>query len=257
MGARHVATGHYARVVKDDTGSAFLAEGRDPAKDQSYFLYAASESQLQRLLFPLGESLKVDVRAEAQLRELPGATKGESQELCFVGDGRNAYASFIEARAPERIRPGTVVDPEGHVAATHAGVHRFTVGQRKGIGVARSMPVYVTRIDAVSGEVQLGHAEALECTGAELVDVVWREAIDLPRRVRVCVRYRHSGAWADLARGAGGATANAGIVATFEAPVRAVTRGQIAVFYDGDRVLGGGRIARALLREDGVLSSSS
>jgi tRNA-specific 2-thiouridylase len=250
LGASHVATGHYARVVRDAAGTAFLAEGRDPTKDQSYFLYAASDDQIERLLFPVGESLKVDVRAEAQLRGLPGATKGESQELCFVGEGRAAYASFIEARAGERIRAGTIIDPEGRAAAPHGGVHRFTVGQRKGLGIARGTPVYVTRIDASSGEVQLGNAEALACIGAELDDVVMRPTVRLPRRARVRVRYRHGGALSELKRGASSTTENGEIVAIFDEPVRAVTRGQIAVFYDGDRVLGGGRITRAIRRED-------
>ncbi len=249
LGASHVATGHYARVVRDAAGTAFLAEGRDPTKDQSYFLYAAGESQIERLLFPVGESLKVDVQAEATLRKLPGATKGESQELCFVGEGRAAYASFIEARATGRIRPGTLIDPEGHVAATHGGVHRFTVGQRKGLRLARGTPVYVTHIDAASGEVRLGRAEDLECSGAELDDVTMREGITLPRHARVRIRYRHVGARAELTRGPGGAS-SAGLVAMFDEPVRAVTRGQIAVFYEGDRVLGGGRITRAMPRED-------
>jgi tRNA-specific 2-thiouridylase len=255
LGASHVATGHYARVVRDAEGTAFLAEGRDPTKDQSYFLYAASAGQIERLLFPVGESLKVEVRAEALLRKLPGATKGESQELCFVGEGRGAYASFVEARAGGRVRPGAIVDPEGRVAAVHGGVHRFTVGQRKGVGVARGTPVFVTRIDAASGEVHLGPAEALECTGAELDDVVMRETALLPRRARVRVRYRHGGAWAELTRDSGDTTTP--IVATFDEPVRAVTRGQIAVFYDGDRVLGGGRIARPFPSPASLLPSDA
>jgi tRNA-specific 2-thiouridylase len=136
------------------------------------------------------------------------------------------------------------------VAAAHAGVHRFTVGQRKGIGVARGAPLYVTRIDADSGKVHLGHAEALECTGAELDDVAMREGVELPRRARVRVRYRHGGAWAELARGTGDKASAAEIVATFDDPVRAVTRGQIAVFYDGERVLGGGRIRRSIAQKE-------
>ncbi len=250
LGALHVATGHYARVVRDSAGAAFLAEGRDPSKDQSYFLYAATEAQIERLLFPVGDSSKVDVRAEAQVRGLPGATKGESQELCFVGDGRMAYASFIEARAAARVRAGAVVDPEGRIAGTHGGVHRFTVGQRKGLGIARGAPVYVTRIDAASGDVHLGPAEDLECTRAELDHVILREVVALPRRARVRVRYRHAGAWAELERG--NLPTSAEVTATFDEPVRAVTRGQIAVFYDGERVLGGGRIARAIPRDEVV-----
>ncbi len=113
LGARHVATGHYARVLRGERGALFLGRGRDPAKDQSYFLYATPEAQLARLLFPVGESTKAEVRAEAVARGLPGATKGESQELCFVGAKAHAYATFVEARGRDRVRPGAIVDAEG------------------------------------------------------------------------------------------------------------------------------------------------
>jgi tRNA-specific 2-thiouridylase len=236
--ASFVATGHYARVVRDGTEPR-IAEGIDRTKDQSYFLYATPPAQLERLLFPLGESLKVDVRQEALARRLPGAAKGESQELCFVGDAPGAYATFVEGRAKGRVRPGAIVDGDGRVVGAHAGIHRFTVGQRKGLGVALGKPAFVTRIDAESGTVHLGDNAALSTERADLVDLVLAAGIMLPLRARVRVRYRHEGASASIAATPPGATVR------FDAPVRAVTRGQVAVLYQGDRVVGGGRIADA------------
>jgi len=237
LGAARVATGHYARVGRGDDGAPFLARGADGSKDQSYFLYATPREQIERLVFPLGASTKTEVRDEAIARDLPGARKGESQELCFVGAGRGAYRAFVEARANGRVRPGAIVDGEGRVVGAHGGIHQFTVGQRKGIGVATGEAAFVRAIDAETGEVRLGDAASLEAATARLDDVVLAPGVSLPLRARVRVRYRHDGVDADVARD------GAGAVARFSEPVRAVTRGQIAVLYDGDRVLGGGRIA--------------
>jgi tRNA-specific 2-thiouridylase len=240
LGAEMVATGHYARIVRDDRGVPWLAEGRDASKDQSYFLYATPRAQLERLVFPLGESTKAEVRAEAVARALPGAHKGESQELCFVGAGKGAYADFVEARAtPERRRPGAIVDREGRVLGRHDGVHKFTIGQRKGLGVALGAPAYVTGIDATSATVTLGPEERLAARAAMLDDMVLADEVELPLRARVRIRYRHDGAPARVEANGAGALVH------FDAPARAVTRGQIAVLYQGDRVLGGGRIAQA------------
>jgi len=238
LGAAKVATGHYARIGRDGGGVPFLREGVDGTKDQSYFLYATPRAQLERLAFPLGESTKAEVRAEAVRRNVPGATKGESQELCFVGAGAGAYADFVEARAAGRLRPGPIVDAEGRVVGSHRGIHRFTVGQRKGIGVALGKPVFVTRLDPESGAVHVGEGDVLGFTSAEVEDLVLAPGVSLPFDARVRVRYRHDGAAARaVGNGRGGATLR------FTAPVRAITRGQTAVFYEGDRVLGGGRIA--------------
>jgi tRNA-specific 2-thiouridylase len=252
LGAPFVATGHYARVVRvaAEPGDARgpiprLAMGTDRSKDQSYFLYASPREWLDRLVLPLGEATKAEVRAEAVARQLPGATKGESQELCFVGSGAHAYARFVEERAPGRIRPGLVVDEEGRPVGAHAGVHAFTVGQRRGLGVALGRPAFVTRIDPDTATVHVGGGEHLMAGEAGLSDVVLAEGVSLPRRARVRVRYRHEGddalVTATARPGAEGADGTEASV-RFDRPVRAVTRGQIAVFYDGDRVLGGGRI---------------
>jgi tRNA-specific 2-thiouridylase len=239
LGAEKIATGHYARTGKDGE-YPFIAEGKDRGKDQSYFLYATPKEQIERLLFPLGESTKPEVRAEAIARKLPGAHKGESQELCFVG---REYAGFVEERAKGRVRPGPIVDGDGRVVGEHAGLHRFTVGQRKGIGVALGKPAFVTRIDPESAAVHLGDEEALLAKGAELEDIVLAPGISLPRPARARVRYRHDGQACEV---------DANGTVRFAALVRAVTRGQIAVLYDRDRVLGGGRIRRALALDSTV-----
>jgi tRNA-specific 2-thiouridylase len=248
LGASRIATGHYARIVRGDAGPPRLAMGADRAKDQSYFLYASPRAWLERLVFPLGDSTKPEVRAEAVARALPGAAKGESQELCFTGAGPHAYADFVAARADGRVRAGPIVDDEGRIVGGHAGVHRFTIGQRRGLGVALGRPTFVTRIDAETGTVHLGGDEALQARAAALADVTLAEGVTLPLRARVRVRYRHDGDAATIvASGPEDASTGAPGLArvVFDGPVRAVTRGQIAVFYEGDRVLGGGRILGA------------
>lgn len=238
LGAHFVATGHYARTERDDAGRVHLLTGTDAHKDQSYFLYATPPALLARMLFPLGASSKPEVRAEALARGLPGANKGESQELCFVGQGAHAYAEFVEQRLHER-KTGNLVDRDGRVLGAHGGVHHFTVGQRKGLRIAVGHPVFVTRIDAASGNVEVGDQDALLCHSAELDDLVLADGVQLPLEAQVRIRYRHEGAPARVERSGGFA------VVRFHAPTRAVAAGQIAVFYNGDRVLGGGRIRGA------------
>ena len=237
LGAARVATGHYARIGRSADEPPHIREGADPSKDQSYFLYATTAEQMARLLFPLGESTKAEVRAEAVARQLPGATKGESQELCFVGAGAHAYAAFVEERAAGRVRPGPIVDGEGRVVGQHEGVHRFTVGQRKGLGVALGKPAFVTSIDPATATVRLGDEADLASTEATIEDIVVAPGVTLPLEARIRIRYRHEGARGRVERTGG----TSGQI-RFAAPVRAVSRGQVAVFYDGDRVLGGGRI---------------
>lgn len=240
LGAAKVATGHYARLVEED-GAARLHRAHDRSKDQSYFLHMLPKEVLARLLFPLGEATKADVRAEALRLDLPGAQKGESQELCFVPTGR--YDAFVEERATdEQLRPGAVVDDTGRTLAEHAGIHRYTVGQRRnlGIGGGGGRRLYVVNIDRDEGTVQLGPREALWVERVDLDDVSLADDVVLPETLEVAVRYRGTPAPAHVTLDAAGAAS-----LQFDPPLRepAVT-GQFAVFYRGERVLGGGRIAR-------------
>lgn len=236
LGAEKVATGHYARV-ETHRGARFVARGIDRDKDQSYFLYAVAPEHVARLTFPLGASTKPEVRAEAVRRRLPGATKGESQELCFVGAGKGAYADFVAARAGGRVRPGPII-MGGKTIATHDGAHRFTIGQRKGLGVAVGAPAFVTAIERDA--VHLGTEDELLADGAILSEVVVHPAAALPLSGVVRVRYRHDGVAADLH------PEGDDVVVRFHEPVRAVSPGQVAVVYDEDRVVAGGVIVRAL-----------
>lgn len=236
LDASRVATGHYARLVERG-GRTELHRGRDAGKDQSYFLHMLPEATLARLCFPLGDSDKAEVRAEALRLELPGAAKGESQELCFVPSGR--YDSFVSERGSERLRPGPIVDETGKTVGQHQGVHRFTVGQRRNLGVALGKPSYVVAIDPERGRVELGPVEKLMAVAAELSDVSLASDLRFPLRAEVQVRYRGTPLPARIA------ASGAGARVLFDKPVQAVVPGQFAVFYAGERVLGGGLIRAA------------
>lgn len=233
LGARFVATGHYARVV-DEGGVARLHRGKDREKDQSYFLHMLREDELARLLLPLGDATKPEVRAEALARALPGATKGESQELCFVPSGR--YDAFVAERADGRVRPGPILDRDGRRVGDHEGIHAFTIGQRRGLGVALGKPAFVVDVDRETRAVKLGDEGDLFARAARIDDAVWGSDVVFPVRASVRVRARHDGEMAEISR------AGEGFVARFVEPVRAIAKGQVAVAYDGDRVLGGGTI---------------
>lgn len=238
LGARFVATGHYARILEDSRGMTRIARGRDAQKDQSYFLHATPREQIDRLLFPLGESSKAEVRTEALEARLPGAAKGESQELCFIGAGDGAYAAFVEREGASRVRPGPIVDETGRVLAQHEGVHRFTIGQRKGLGIATGKPTFVARIDGTTGVVHVASGERLLGREAIVEDLLLGDGVALPLEgAHVRVRYRHDGSAARIEASETGARV------VFDEPTRAVTPGQVAVFYEGDCVIGGGRIA--------------
>jgi tRNA-uridine 2-sulfurtransferase len=236
LDASRVATGHYARLLERN-GRTELHRGRDAGKDQSYFLHMLPESTLSRLCFPLGDLEKAEVRAEALRLALPGADKGESQELCFVPTGR--YDTFVSERAAGRVRPGPIVDENGHTVGEHAGVHRFTVGQRRNLGVALGKPSYVVSIDADAGRIELGPVDKLMAAGAELSDVALASDVTLPLSCEVAVRYRGKPLPARVVESPGG------VRVLFDKPVQAVVPGQFAVFYGGDRVLGGGLIRKA------------
>lgn len=236
-GARALATGHYARVTTDADGRLHLHRGRDRAKDQSYFLFALTQAQLARACFPVGDLSKDDVRAHAERLGLPVAQKPDSQELCFVADGD--YAAFLERVDPGGIAGGEIVSTDGRVLGTHPGTHRFTVGQRKGLGLSAPLPLYVVAVDAPSQRVTVGPREALERDRftASRVNWVSGEAPTSWREVTVQIRHRHVPA---PARVRALDAARAEVVC--DAPQTAVSPGQAAVFYDGDEVVGGGWI---------------
>ncbi|MBM4375295.1 MAG: tRNA 2-thiouridine(34) synthase MnmA [Deltaproteobacteria bacterium] len=240
LGAARIATGHYARIVADAAGRPRLHAGRDPRKDQSYFLHMLGLVDLGRLVLPLGDSTKEEVRAEAHARGLPGAGKGESQELCFVPTGD--YASFVEARAPGRVRPGPILNERGDVVGAHDGLHRFTVGQRRGLGVTLGKPAFVTALEPERDAVVIGDDPV--SAAAELAEGSWCDDVAFPLRAEVKVRshQRPQPATIEEIRGDAGVRWRV----RFDAPVRAVAPGQVAVAYHDDRVLGGGTIVRAV-----------
>lgn len=238
LGAAFVATGHYARLrrVPAEQGTRLeLLRAHDAAKDQSYFLHMLDDATLGRFVFPLGELDKKTVREQAVRLALPGAHKGESQELCFVPTGR--YDELVEKRAPTRVRPGPIVGPDGRVLGEHGGVHKFTRGQRKNLGVSVGERAYVVEVDAASGAVRLGSKEELLERRVVLDEVALRAGVTLPLEADVVVRYRGAPHRARVSSlGAGRAAVD------FHEPATAPSVGQFAVFYDGDRVLGGGVI---------------
>ena len=241
--ADFVATGHYARVERDSCGRFHLLRAADSTKDQSYFLFMLTQGELSRTLFPLGAMTKMEVRARARELGLVNADKPDSQEICFVPDGD--YASFVESQGgPRRVRPGRIVDGGGRTLAAHPGLHRFTVGQRRGLGVAAGEPLYVRGIDATTGDVRVGtRAELTSCgLAARGVSLVHPEMAAAGKiAIEVKIRYRHPALAATLAMG----EADRAEV-RFERGGPAVTPGQACVFYRGDEVLGGGFIERAL-----------
>ena len=244
VGAHHIATGHYARVRFDETSGRYqLLRARDDTKDQTYFLFGLTQKQLARTLFPLGEMVKPEVRELAREMDLAVADKGDSQEICFVPNGD--YAAFMSAYMRDKgIAPkatsGSIVTTDGRTLGEHQGVHHFTVGQRKGLGIATGEALYVISTNAQSQQVVVGGNDDLLCGRFVAKQVNWISiaGVDEQRSAQVKIRNRHAAAPATLRP-----TADPTCVeVVFEQPQRAVTPGQGAVFYDGDLVLGGGCI---------------
>ena len=247
LGCDKVATGHYARVEQDETATRYrLFRGRNPEKDQSYFLWELTQDQLSRAMFPLGEMSKAAVREVARDHHMAVAEKAESQEICFVPDGN--YAGFIDrylaATGDEKRLPveGEIVDTSGQVIGSHSGIHRYTVGQRRGIGIANSTPLYVVSIDAKENRVVVGGDDELAGKTFTAAGVNWI-ALDTPSdtvRAEVRVRYRHTAAPASITP-----LENNRAKVTFDEPQRAITPGQATVFYRSDEVIGGGWITKS------------
>jgi tRNA-specific 2-thiouridylase len=246
LGCERVATGHYARVEYDAGASRYrLLRGRNLQKDQSYFLWELTQAQLSRSMFPLGEMSKPEVRDVARSSSLAVAEKAESQEICFVPDGN--YAGFIDRyleAEDERERlpgKGEIVNTRGEVLTEHNGIHRYTIGQRRGIGIASERPLYVISIDAARNRVVVGSQDELLRDEFIATGVNWI-AFDEPTaniRAEVRVRYRHTPAHATISP-----QENGRAHISLDEPQRAITPGQATVFYRGDEVIGGGWIVK-------------
>jgi tRNA-uridine 2-sulfurtransferase len=237
LGADFVATGHYARVDLDrQTGRYTLKRGTDPAKDQSYFLFTLTQDQLSHAMFPVGELDKSAVRDCARELGLAVAEKPDSHEICFVASGE--HTSFLEERGTS-ARGGTIRDVTGKTVGTHAGVHRFTVGQRKGLGLSSPIPLYVVSLDASQQTVTVGPKASLERTELTASGVNWIAGTPPASgsRVTARIRHRHQEAAATITP-----TGDGRVRVTFDAPQYAVAPGQAVVMYDGELVVGGGWI---------------
>jgi tRNA-uridine 2-sulfurtransferase len=244
IGADALATGHYARVEFDEQlGRWLLKRPADRSKDQTYFLFGLTQDQLSRTLFPLGEMTKPEVRQRARRHGLALAEKPDSQEICFVPGGD--YKNFLDAYLAEQGEAlpdtaGELVTSSGEVVGEHAGIHNFTVGQRKGLGIATGSPLYVIQIKGDTRQVVVGKQDELysRTLRTHRVNLIALENLTEPMRVAVKIRHRHQAAAALIER-----AGDDEILVSFDQPQRAITPGQAAVLYDGDVVIGGGWIA--------------
>jgi tRNA-specific 2-thiouridylase len=240
LDADFVATGHYARIELDkESGRYLLRRGIDDTKDQTYALYGMTQPQLASTLFPLGEYHKTEVREMAARLGLKVADKPDSQEICFVPN--NDYRQFLRENAPESRRPGEIVDREGNVLGRHEGLAFYTIGQRKGLGIASPEPLYVVELDVESNRVVVGSNQDVFAQGLEAGMVNWVAIPELQGELEVeaKIRYNVRPAPAVIRPGAPGR-----VITVFEQPQRAVTPGQAVVWYQGDVVIGGGVIQR-------------
>lgn len=240
--AHFLATGHYAGIRQDKkSGRYILLRGKEKGKDQSYFLARLSQKALSRALFPVGTFPKTKIRQLAQRFGLPVASKTESQEVCFIPDGD--VAGFIEQQRGEKSALGPIVDAEGLVLGMHRGITGYTIGQRKGLGIAVGKPIYVTKIDAASNTVMVGEDQDLYQHAFTVKNPNWISLSDLtePIRAQVKIRYNHRPQWAAVSP-----VNSDTLEISFERAQRAIAPGQLAVFYDRDRVIGSGWIDRII-----------
>jgi tRNA-specific 2-thiouridylase len=241
IGADAMATGHYARTERMTGGRIRLMRSADRGKDQTYFLFDLSQEQLARSVFPVGDMAKQEVIGHARKAGLPVHDRPESQDLCFVAEGE--HAALIEKRSPGRVAPGDIRDPAGRLLGRHGGIHRFTLGQRRGLGVAARAPLYVAALDRATATVVLGPRESLMRREAVVSGVRWTSG-RVPSGSERCeakVRYRQDAAAAEV-KPLGTDAAEL----RFDEPQFAITPGQIAAFYTGDELLGGGWIEKAV-----------
>ena len=244
IGAEYIATGHYARIEQLENGRYALRRASVPGKDQTYALYNLTQEQLKRTLMPDGDYSKEQIRRFAAELGLQVADKPDSQDICFVPDGD--YASFIEKTTGKKIPEGNFVTPEGKILGRHRGIIHYTVGQRKGLGLALGYPAFVLEIRPETNEVVIGtYEESLtRVLKADQLNFMAVSDLKEPRRVFAKIRYNHKGAWCIVEK-----TGEDEITCVFEEPIRAVTPGQAVVLYDGEYVLGGGTIQRQFEEE--------
>ena len=236
-----IATGHYARIEQHpETGRYLLRKALDVSKDQSYFLAALTQEQLQCAMMPLGKFTKVEVRDLARKYQLRTAEKIESQELCFVADTN--YRRFLQDRIPDKIEDGDIINKEGKVLGKHQGVPFYTVGQRRGLGIAVGKPLYVTQLNATENTVTVGESDDLleDSMHVEKINLIAIEKLTEPIHAHVKIRSRDEGGSATITP-----ISDTEAVVKFDEPRRAITPGQATVFYDGEYVLGGGWIVNA------------
>jgi tRNA-specific 2-thiouridylase len=238
FGAEFLATGHYARRRTTDDGRQQLLRAVDRSKDQSYVLHVLNQEQLSRSLFPIGNTPKTEIRRLAESFGLPTARRPDSQDLCFLAG--EDYRGFIRRNAPQMLQPGQIVTRAGHVLGEHTGLADYTIGQRKGLGVSSPAPLYVLGKDAAANTLIIGLEEELGSSELNAENVNWISGKSplAPFRAEVKTRYTSKEAWAEVTPLEGGSR----VQVRFDAPVRDITPGQSAVFYDGDLLLGGGII---------------
>ena len=235
-GADFVATGHYARIVCEN-GRYLLKKGADRSKDQSYVLYTLTQEKLARTLFPLGGLTKPDVRGIALDNGFGNAGKSESQDICFIPDGD--YAGFLERSADFALAPGSFVDVDGNIVGEHKGLHRYTIGQRRGLGISAGESLYVVSVDPESNTVTVGNRDSVfsRALQARDINLIAVDRIDAPLRVSAKIRYRQTEQPATVRQ-----LDDDLLHVEFDEPQRAITKGQAVVLYDGDIVVGGGTI---------------
>ncbi len=238
MDADYLSTGHHVRIKNDKKKKRrLLKKGIDREKDQSYFLYTLTQDQLARILAPVGHFTKKDIRKKAQELNLPSAQRPESQEICFVPD--NNYSRFLREKIPQAVKPGPIVDSKGKILGQHEGTLHFTIGQRKGMGIAAVHPLYVVAIDAKNNTIVAGPDEKLydnELVASQM-NFISISGLKEDVILQAKIRYKHTEAEAQLVP-----ITTDSVRVVFKTPQRAITPGQAVVFYDGETVVGGGII---------------
>lgn len=245
LGGDYLATGHYAWVEHNQNGPTKLLKGIDPSKDQSYILYTLTQERLARVLFPLGRHTKAEIRQIAEAKRLPVFNRPDSQDLCFLGEGD--YRAFLQRRAPEVVQPGPILNTSGQVLGEHQGLAFYTIGQRKGLGIAAPEPLYVLRMDSNDNSLIIGTLDELGQTEltARQVTYVSSQPPAAPTKIMAKIRYKAREVEATLTP-----LPAARAQLTFDIPLRDITPGQAVVFIAGEEILGGGIIEKPQLPEN-------